>query len=228
MEKASNQSPLNRGREHLLAAIIPPSNISRQIDLIRERLFSGYCLVSAAALPPFIPLLFLPPGRYTLHGVQLKEKISTAYPITAGHYRECQGNLFLAVDSNGGYDCLKQELKNYLLAGAAGKAGAVERAGAVGKAGAEEMAGAQESPGAEEVPFPCTEGFFLAAPEKLASFSKIIKNLRTPEPLHFSSYSLALLKLESYSNPAEWWQNIRWEETAYLKCRKPSKRGAKP
>lgn len=222
MEKASNHSPLNQGREHLLAAIIPPSNISRQIDLIRERLFSGYCLVSAAALPPFIPLLFLPPGRYTLQGVQLKEKISTAYPITAGHYRECQGNLFLAVDSNGGYDCLKQELKNYLLADV------VERAGTVGKAGAQEMAGAQESAGAEEVPFPCAEGFFLAAPEKLASFSKIIKNLRTPGPLHFSSYSLALLKLESYSNPGEWWQNIRWEETAYLKCRKPSKRGAKP
>ncbi len=202
MEKAGNHSPLNQGREHLLAAIIPPSNISRQIDLIRERLFSGYCLVSAAALPPFIPLLFLPPGRYTLQEAQLKEKISKAFPITTGHYRECQGNLFLAVDSNGGYDCLKQELNNYLLAGA------------------EERA--------EEVPFPCTEGFFLAAPERLAGFSKVIKNLRTPGPLHFSSYSLALLKIESYSNPGEWWQNSRWEETAYLKCRKPSKKVLKP
>jgi len=229
MEKASNHSPLDQGREHLLAVIIPPSNISREIDLIRERLFSDYCLVSAAAFPPLIPLLFLPPGRYTLQGVQLKEKIGKAFPITAGHYREYQGNLFLSVDSNGGYDCLKQELKNYLLS-----AGAQERAGAVGKAGAEEMAttgemaGAQESAGAEGVPFPCTEGFFLAAPERLADFSKVIKNLRTPGQLHFSSYSLAVLKLESFSHPGEWWQNSRWEETTKLNCRKPPKRGAQP
>ncbi|MBA7534211.1 hypothetical protein ES705_26457 [subsurface metagenome] len=210
MEKAGNRSHLNQGREHLLAAIIPPSNISRQIDLIRERLFSDYCLVSAAALPPFIPLLFLPPGRYNLQGVQLKKKIGKAFSITAGHYRECQGNLFLAVDSNGRYDCLKQELKNHLLADAV------------------EMAGAMEKAGAHEAPFPCTEGFFLAAPEGLADFSKVIKNLRTPGPLHFSSYSLAVLKLESFSHPGEWWQNSRWEETTYLNCRKPPKRASQP
>jgi len=208
MKKTGDRSPLNKGREHLLAAILPPSNISRQIDLIREQLFSDYCLVSAAALPPLIPLLFLPPGRYTLQEVQLKEKIGKAFSITAGHYRECQGNLFLAVDSNGGYDCLKQELKNYLLAGAV------------------EMAGAQEAP------FPCTEGFFLAAPERLTDFSKVIKKvikkLGIPGPLHFSSYYLAVLKLESYSNPGKWWQNISWEETNKLNCRKPSKRAPQP
>jgi len=206
MEKEGNRFPLNQGREHLLAAIIPPSNISRQIDLIRERLFSDYSLVSAAALPPLIPLLFLPPGRYNLQEVQLKEKIGKAFPITTGHYREYQGNLFLTVHSNGGYDSLKRELKNYLLAGAA------------------------ESAGAEEMPFPCTEGFFLTAPERLADFGKVIKkvikNLRIPEPVHFSSYSLAILKLESFSHPGEWWQNSRWEEITRLNCRKPPKRTA--
>lgn len=226
MEKTGNSSPLNQGREHLLAAILPPSNISRQIDLIRERLFSDYCLASAAALPPIIPLLFLPPGRYTLHGVQLKEKIGKAFPITAGHYREYQGNLFLAVDSNGGYDLLIHELKNYLLAGVAGKAATGEMAGAVERAATREMAKAQE------VPFPCSEGFFLAAPERFADFGKVIKEvikkLGTPDPLHFSSYSLVLLKLESYSNPGKWWQNSRWEETSKLNCRKPSKRTAQP
>ncbi len=234
MEKTGNSSPLNQGRKHLLAAIIPPSNISRQIDLIRERLFSDYCLVSAAALPPLIPLLFLPPGRYTLQGVQLKEKIGKAFPITAGLYREYQGNLFLAVDSDGGYDSLKMELKTYLLAGAqertgtGERVGAQERADAVEKATTGEKAGTRQSTGTEEVPFPCTEGFFLAAPERLADFSKVIKNLRTPGPLNFSSYSLALLKLESYSNPGEWWQNSRWEETTKLSCRKPAKRGTQP
>jgi len=222
MEKEGNCSPLNQGREHLLAAIIPPSNISRQIDLIRERLFSDYCLVSAAALPPFIPLLFLPPGRYTLQGVQLKEKIGKAFPISTGHYREYRGNLFLAVDSNGGYDCLKQELKNYLLS-------ATEvRIGAVQMAAAGETIGTQESTGAELRPFPCTEGFYLAATERLADFSKVIKELATPGPLHFSSYYLAVLKLKSYSNPGEWWQNSRWEETARLKCRKPTEKDAQP
>ncbi len=210
MEKEGNRSPLNQGREHLLAAIIPPSNISRQIDLIRERLFSDYCLVSAAALPPLIPLLFLPPGRYTLQEVQLKEKIGRAFSITTGHYREYQGNLFLTVDSNGGYDSLKQELKNYFL----------PLPGSVKKAG---------SPG---LPFPCTEGFFLTAPERLADFGKVIKkvikNLRIPGPVHFSSYSLAILKLESFSHPGEWWQNSRWEEITRLNCRKPPKRGAQP
>jgi hypothetical protein len=216
MEEAVNPSPLNQGREHLLAVIIPPSNISRQIDLIRERLFSDYCLVSAAALPPLIPLLFLPPGRYTLREVQLKEKISRAFPITAGNYRECQGNLFLAVDSNGGYDFLKQELKNYLLTGAEEKADTGEKAGT------------QERAKADGVPFPCTEGFFLAASERLADFSKVIKELGTPGPLHFSSYSLAVLKLESFSHPGKWWQNSRWEETTRLNCRKPPKRAAQP
>ncbi|MBA7483335.1 MAG: hypothetical protein GH155_02785 [Spirochaeta sp.] len=218
MEKAGNRAPLNQGGEHLLAAIIPPSNISRQIDLIRERLFSDYCLVSAAALPPVIPLLFLPPGRYTLQEVQLKEKIRKAFPITTGHYREYQGNLFLAVESSGGYDYLKQELNNYLLAGAEESAGAEE------KAATGEIANAQGSAGAGQVPFHCTEGFFLAAPERFSDFSKVIKKLGTPGPLHFSSYSLALLKLVSFSHPGEWWQNSHWEETAKLNCRKPSKR----
>jgi len=222
MEKAGKRSPLNQGREHLLAAIIPPSNISRQIDLIRERLFSDYCLVSAAALPPVIPLLFLPPGRYSLQGGQLKEKIGKAFPITTGHYREYKGNLFLAVDSNGGYDCLKMELKNYL------SAGAQERAGTGKMSATREMIGTQESTGAELRPFSCTEGFYLAAPEKLADFSKVLKKLATPDPLHFSSYYLAVLKLKSYSNPGEWWQNSRWEETARLDCRKPLKRDAQP
>lgn len=202
MKKTGGQPPVNQSREYFLIAIIPPSNISRQIDLIRERLFSDYCLVSAAALPPFIPLLFLPSGRYTLQEAQLKEKISKAFSITTGHYRECQGNLFLAVDSNGGYDCLKQELKNYLLAGTVEKAG---------------------SP---KVPFPCFEGFFLAAPEGLSHFSRVIEELGTPDTLHFSSFSLVLLKIESYSEPDEWWQNIRWEETTTLNCRKTTKKSA--
>jgi len=88
--------------DFLLAALLPPGSVEAEVGRFQQEIFSCHGLVSTIALPPLIPLAFLPDAGLPqgfLH--DLNALASAPYRITIGAPAWNEGALYLGIDSAG-------------------------------------------------------------------------------------------------------------------------------
>jgi hypothetical protein len=92
----------------LLVALIVPGSVEAELGRVQAGVFSEHGLVSAAALPPLIPIAFVP-GFSTPDGLlaALNRSVRAPWRITVGHAAWMQGSLYVSVDSGGMWDTLR-------------------------------------------------------------------------------------------------------------------------
>jgi hypothetical protein len=171
------------GGSFTLCALVPPGSVEAEVGRIQEAIFSAHGLTSAVALPPLIPIAFLPahprgtvahePARALLD--ELDGSVSAPWRVTITRAAWVGGFLCLGIDSGGMWDILRARAR-----------------------------GGGEADG----PFPAAEGFFLGCGEASAGQRGTI---RPPVPaLSFTSGSLALVGLET-AGGGPWWGDLFWE-----------------
>lgn len=94
-------------RTHRLLALLAPGSIEAEVSALQQAVFSDRGCVSAIALPPLVPVRFLPadtparlpqvPGRHVSAGFTVR---STGPAWSGGH-------LFLALDTGGAWSALR-------------------------------------------------------------------------------------------------------------------------
>jgi len=98
---------------HLLAALLPPGSVEADVGRFQQEIFSRHGLVSAIALPPLVPVAFLPEAGLRRDLLQeLNALASAPYRITIGAPAWSRGALYLAIESAG----LWQQLREGALA----------------------------------------------------------------------------------------------------------------
>ena len=98
---------------HLLAALLPPGSVEAEVGRFQREIFSRHGLVSAIALPPLVPVAFLPEAGLRRGLLQELNALAAApYRITIGALAWNAGALYLGVDSAG----LWQQLRESALA----------------------------------------------------------------------------------------------------------------
>ena len=133
------------GSRFLLLALLAPGSIEAEVGRLQGRIFSQYGLASALALPPLIPVAFLP-ADFAVRGLldALNRSVRSPYRIDTGLAVWEAGALFLSVDSGGLWSGLR------------------EGAHALGV-------------GACDGPFPVFEGFFLGCGDATAAQREAIR-----------------------------------------------------
>ncbi len=86
-------------RHHLLA-ILAPGSVEAEVGRVQQRIFSDHGLVSSIALPPLVPVAFLPAPRPGLLA-GLNGAVSAPYRIAIAGLRWHEGWLYLALQSGG-------------------------------------------------------------------------------------------------------------------------------
>ncbi len=96
-------------RTHRLLALLAPGSIEAEVAALQQALFSEHGFVSAIALPPIVPVRFLPadaslrlpqvPGREVTAGFVVR---TTGPAWSAGH-------LFLGLDTGGAWSALRAD-----------------------------------------------------------------------------------------------------------------------
>lgn len=94
----------------ILSAILPPSNVSREITLLQKILFSKYGLISAFALPPLIPLGYHPISFSEQDFSHATAHITHAFRVSLGQFCLEKNSLFISVNTNGEWQTLRQQL----------------------------------------------------------------------------------------------------------------------
>ncbi|MGO9409495.1 MAG: hypothetical protein ACLQCB_01945 [Spirochaetia bacterium] len=165
-----------------LLALLAPGSVEAEVGRLQQRIFKDHGLVSSVALPPLLPVAFLPdngPRRGFLAG--LNAAVTAPYCMTLAGLAWHDGWLYLGVDSGGVWTSLR--------------AAALSPAHAVGGA---EAAGF----------FPEREGFFLGCIEADARQRELIQP-HLPEG-RFTSAALALMRIDVAEGGA-WWREVLME-----------------
>lgn len=94
-------------RTHRLLALLAPGSIEAEVGALQQAVFSEHGYVSAIALPPLVPVRFLPldaparlpqvPGRDVAKGFVVR--------VTGAAWRS--GHLFLSLDTGGAWSALR-------------------------------------------------------------------------------------------------------------------------
>ena len=200
--------------EFRLFALEPPTNIQRAVQAIQEQLYSRWSLVSALALPPLIPLLFVHGASRISEGKQaealrtaLRGQAAPRAPrLATGSYILAGECLFWEVISGGPGGTL-QELSGLCL---------------------RFLAGFSEAQRAREPPFPEQTGFLLALREQGVDLGQALSDLSPAPRLTFPVSALVLLRalsLPSIPAGAErpWWEALQWEEALRAPLKKPKR-----
>ena len=94
----------------LLFALIPPSNIEKEVVSLQRRLFSSRGLVSPLALPAVIPVLATDDGETIPSQTQLKDCAARGLRFTTGAVLRQKGCLVWSLESSGATAQLRQVL----------------------------------------------------------------------------------------------------------------------
>ncbi len=165
----------------LLVALLPPGSVESEVGRVQEQLFAEHGLVSAMAVPPLIPVAFLPDGETPAKTVQgLDRSVPDGWRIRVSGSEWVQGHLFARAQSGGAWPMLR--------------------------AAADTAARACADPGTGL--FPVFEGFYLGCAEASEETRSAI--LPRIPILSFSSAALAVLRIET-TGSREWWQELHWE-----------------
>jgi hypothetical protein len=97
-------------RVHVLAAVIPPGSVEAELGRLQAGIFSAHGLLSAQALPPLLPLAFLPMGTAPAGLLPSMEKaVAAPWRVRVRGYLWAEGFLYLSVDSGGMWTALRAE-----------------------------------------------------------------------------------------------------------------------
>ena len=96
--------------DFLLFALIPPSNIEKEVVSLQRRLFSSRGLVSSLALPAAIPVLATVDSETIPSQAHLKDCAAQGLRFTTGAVLRQRGCLVWSLDSSGAVAQLRQVL----------------------------------------------------------------------------------------------------------------------
>jgi hypothetical protein len=94
----------------LLAALVPPGSIEAEVGILQSAIFSAHGFISAIALPPIIPIGFLP-GRSGSSFMQNLPKTSPSPDFRVMDYSWEGGGLYLRLVSSGLWTALRLRLE---------------------------------------------------------------------------------------------------------------------
>jgi hypothetical protein len=96
-------------RTHRLLALLAPGSIEAEVGALQQAVFAAHGFVSAVALPPLVPVRFLPvdaslrlpqiPGRH----------VTTGYTVRATGPAWSDGHLFLGLETGGAWSGLRAD-----------------------------------------------------------------------------------------------------------------------
>jgi len=174
--------------EVLTVCLLLPGNIERAMVDVQRGLFARTGLASAMALPPLVPLAFLPPENAGDRFHAALEGLNSRFTITGSGYVVKSGALFLdAVWDDAGLDVRRR---------------LAERLGEPAAA----PSGCPPVHARQPRPFPPYPGILLGAGLPI--------DLRPPvEPprVRFSSFWYALIRIASTAAAERWWENCYWQ-----------------
>ncbi len=174
--------------EVLTVCLLLPGNIERAMVDVQRGLFARTALASVMALPPLVPLAFLPPETAGDRFRAALEGLNSRFTITGSGYVVKSGALFLdAVWDDAGLDVRRR------LAGRLGEPAAAP-------------SGCPPAQTRQPYPFPPYPGILLGAGLPI--------DLRPPvEPprVRFSSFWYALIRIASTAAAERWWENCYWQ-----------------
>jgi hypothetical protein len=95
--------------EHLLAVLLAPGSVEAEIGGVQAGIFREHGLLSAQALPPLIPVVFLtdPPPRGLLSA--LNGAVRAGWRMSVTGLRWAEGCLYAGIGSGGVWDGLREK-----------------------------------------------------------------------------------------------------------------------
>jgi hypothetical protein len=163
-------------------ALVAPGSVEAEVGRLQARIAAGQGPVSVQALPPLVPIGFLPEAaveggapaaRAFLSSVE--RSVRAPWRVQVGSLFWQEGYLFLGIDSGGLWEQ------------------------ACAAAGTRAVTGF----------FPCAEGFFLGCGDATKAQREAIGTASLP--LSFSSATIALVRLSSPHGAAAYWREVYWE-----------------
>jgi hypothetical protein len=94
-------------RTHRLLALLAPGSIEAEIAALQQAVFSGHGFVSAIALPPLVPVRFLPADAPLLLPQVPGREVTAGFVVRATGTAWSEGHLFLALDTGGAWSGLR-------------------------------------------------------------------------------------------------------------------------
>jgi hypothetical protein len=178
--------------EHVLLAVIPPGSIEREVSALQNALFSARGCLSAAALPPLVPVAFLKDGASLrladFSGAAADGGMRHGLPLRTTGWARKDGWLFLSLEPNGAWEARVRAIEEALAPAILHDAPAGEQAAG---------------------PFPLHQGFFMGcSPAEGGGGAESV--LQAPL-LSFSSCSLALIRLRVSAGEGGWWREVYTE-----------------
>jgi len=93
-----------------LLVLLAPGSVEADVGRVQQRIFADHGLVSAVALPPLVPVAFLP-AEELMHGLlaKLNASVAAPYRIRLAGLAWRDGFLYLGIDSGGVWGSLRAE-----------------------------------------------------------------------------------------------------------------------
>lgn len=167
-----------------VVALLPPGSVEADVGKVQQSIFIAHGSLSAIALPPLVPICFIPsaaePGRLLR---DLNARASAPYRIRFDGVRRHAGFLYLALDSAGVWKELRDGVEKTLPDGEG------------------------LFPGFEGFFLGCAEqDQDPAVPDAAASPGEAALSDSS-----FSSCRLALVDIETPRGRDSWWREVSWE-----------------
>lgn len=92
----------------LLCALVPPGSVEAEMSRLQDTLFSAYGFASSPAVPPLIPVAFLPP-QAPVAGflLEMNRSVPAGWRMAVQDGVWIEGHLFAGVRSSGAWQALR-------------------------------------------------------------------------------------------------------------------------
>jgi hypothetical protein len=178
-----------------LIALLPPSNISRIIQVMKDHLFKKLNYCSSKALPPLIPLQFTTPVLKEEEFINLAAPFIAANTVQSTEIKFFRNCIYFDVQFKRDINQIMQAFKekcSYLSGNNIDKINSL---------------------------FPVYTGILLSANEGNLEKQDIINVLPPAEKFSFTAYHIAYFFIETESGLPFWWHNFYYE-VPYVKKNK--------
>ncbi len=95
---------------YLLIALTAPGSVEAELGKAQNAIFASHGFVSAVALPPLIPIGFVPDGKGQEFIAGMRKPAHSPYVFETTALAWESGGLYLSVESGGVWDGLRREL----------------------------------------------------------------------------------------------------------------------
>ena len=96
---------------YLLIALMAPGSVEAEVGKAQNAIFASHGFVSAVALPPLIPIGFVPDGKGQEFIAGMRKPVHSPYVFETTALAWESGGLYLSVESGGVWDGLRRELE---------------------------------------------------------------------------------------------------------------------